>query len=277
MSSMTVNPTAIALAAPFLRSLSSARQIFSLYPDGHPNRQEVLRDLITHVQALHASMHGDPTFFVARHSIYLGSSLLSRESLSLFRLVEAMEREGIEACGFTLSTTEQDLAELVKLIDGHRPLAERLGGIQLNHMSLPVLGEEAGEHDLSDLRRAYAMGLEVLRQTALRVSSGKPVDLSAATNVVEKLATEVAMEPSSALLLTTVKSYDEYTYYHMLNVGLLAVSLGQALGLRRDQIVTLGLAGLLHDVGKVHMPEDVLLHVGKLSEEQWRIVQKHPV
>ncbi|MBW3620831.1 MAG: HD domain-containing protein [Actinobacteria bacterium] len=273
----TPSPVSIGLAGPVLRSLSSARQIFALYPSGHPHRREALRELLTAVRALQAAMGTDPALIVARHSIYLGPTLLSRESLSLFRLVDALERAGVVSLEFTTATTEDDLGQLVQLVEGERPLAERLGGIRCNRLLPPEDDGDASDVDLTDLRRAYAMGLEVLRETAVRVSSGKPVDLASATAVVEQLTDEVANAPANALLLTTVKSYDEYTYYHMLNVGLLSIALGQAIGLRRDQVVSLGLGGLLHDVGKVHMPEDVLFHVGKLSEEQWRIVQKHPV
>jgi hypothetical protein len=74
-----------------------------------------------------------------------------------------------------------------------------------------------------------------------------------------------------------VKSYDEYTYYHMMNVCILSLALGQAIGLRQDQVATLGLGALLHDVGKVRVPREILQHDGALSEEQWRIIQRHPV
>lgn len=273
----TPSETAVALVRPLLRSLSSARQIYGLYPAGHPNRGEVIREIRDGMRALQASVKDHPTLFVTRHSFYLGPTLLARESLSLFRLVDAFERAGVSAVEFTSEATEADIDGLIHLVHGDRPLSERIGGIFINRIRPAVSGEGVTEVDLTDLRRAYAMGLEVLRETALRVAAGETVDLDAATSVVERLADEVATDPANALLLTTLKSYDEYTYYHMLNVGLLSITLGQAIGLRRDQVVSLGLGGFLHDVGKVHMPEDVLFHVGRLSEEQWRIVQKHPV
>jgi len=61
------------------------------------------------------------------------------------------------------------------------------------------------------------------------------------------------------------------------NVCLLSVALGQLVGLRRDQILVLGLGGLLHDIGKVLVPTEVLTGTGRLDEEQWRLVQRHPV
>jgi HD-GYP domain-containing protein (c-di-GMP phosphodiesterase class II) len=192
-------------------------------------------------------------------------------------LIEAFEAVEVVTVELTADTTEQDLDGLLRLLRGERPLAERIGGIVLNRIRPTLLVDEVTDVDLSGVRRAYARGLEVMRDNGQRVASGTTVDLEAATGVVERLADEVAAEPASALLLTTIKSYDEHTHYHLLNVGLLSIALGRALGLRRDQVISLGLGGLLHDIGKVHMPTDVLFHVGRLSEEQWRIVQRHPV
>jgi hypothetical protein len=87
----------------------------------------------------------------------------------------------------------------------------------------------------------------------------------------------VIADPSAALLLTTVKSYDEYTYYHMVNVCILSLAIGHAVGLGREQVVALGMGGLLHDVGKITVPRDILQQAGPLSEEQWRLVHRHPI
>src|SRR5207249_8050671 len=95
--------------------------------------------------------------------------------------------------------------------------------------------------------------------------------------VVQELSDQIVRDPTQALMLATVRSHDEYTYYHMLNVCLLSIALGYAVGLDQDQILALGLGALLHDVGKVNVPVDVLQHVGALSPEQWRMIQRHPV
>ena len=275
MSTDQPSQRALAVMRPLLRTLSSARQVYALYPAGHPNRLEVIRNLLALVRDLQDASDEPPVIFATRHSFYLGASLLARESLSLFRLVESFERSGIEAVELLPGVAEDDIDALILMILGEAPLRELVGGVAINRLS-PVAAQPI-QMDLTELRRAYASGLEVLRETAMRVAAGEAVDLDGATSAVEQLADEVMHDPAHALLLTTIKSYDEYTYYHMVNVALLSIAMGQAIGLRRDQIISLGLGGLLHDVGKIELPEDVLLHVGKLSEEQWRLIQQHPV
>jgi len=116
-----------------------------------------------------------------------------------------------------------------------------------------------------------------MRDTAARVAGGDPANIQAAGRLTERLADQVIADPSEALLLTTVKAYDEYTCYHMVNVGILCLAIGQAIGLARDKVVALGMGGLLHDVGKIRVPREILNQVGPLSEEQWRIIHRHPV
>jgi HD-GYP domain-containing protein (c-di-GMP phosphodiesterase class II) len=101
--------------------------------------------------------------------------------------------------------------------------------------------------------------------------------MDATVRLTEHLAELISEDPAQALLLTTVKSYDEYTYHHMVNVCILSLALARAIGLSHEQSIALGIGGLLHDVGKVKVPREVLQHDGLLNEEQWRLIQHHPV
>jgi HD-GYP domain-containing protein (c-di-GMP phosphodiesterase class II) len=260
-----------------LRTMSAALQTYRLYPPGHPNRTEAVRTMQEHARRMLERSGEPPVLFVTRHSFYVGPTLLSRESLALGKLIESFEGAGVEAVEFLWGSGELDIDGLAGILVGERPFSPELQGIALNRVR-PVLDQvEEDTRELSELLRSYSLGLEVLRDTAARVTAGQAVDLAGARRVIERLATQVAGDPSHALLVTAVKSYDEYTYYHMMNVCILSIALGHAIGLRQDQVATLGLGALLHDVGKVRVPREILQHVGALSEEQWRIVQRHPL
>jgi hypothetical protein len=101
--------------------------------------------------------------------------------------------------------------------------------------------------------------------------------MDATVRLTEHIADLIASDPAQALLLTTVKSYDEYTYHHMVNVCILSLAIARAIGLTREHTIMLGIGGLLHDVGKVKVPAEILQHDGALDEEQWRVIQQHPV
>jgi HD-GYP domain-containing protein (c-di-GMP phosphodiesterase class II) len=77
--------------------------------------------------------------------------------------------------------------------------------------------------------------------------------------------------------LTALKDHDEYTYAHCVNVSVLSVSIGQALGLPRQALADLGVAALLHDIGKVAVPGEVLRKPAKLTPDEWGFIRRHPL
>lgn len=278
MSSNRPQSQTVAVARGLLRALSAALQTFVLYPDGHPNRRETVRDLTDRARELLSN--GEVVLFLAKGSFYLGPVLLAQESISLARLVKAFEEAGIEAVELLPGIQEEDLDGLVAILMGEAPAgggAHRSSTIMINRVR-PTMGEEdERQRDMTALFRSYATGLELLREGAVRVASGESIDLESTRTIVEELVDQIQRDPVQALLVTTVKSYDEYTYYHMVNVAMLSIALGFAVGLDREQVVLLGIGGLLHDVGKVKISKEVLEHPGALSEEQWRLIQRHPV
>lgn len=269
------NAQAVTAARGLLRGLSGALQTYLLYPSGHPNRREAVQELAERARTLVRNREGDAVLFRARGSFYLGPSLLASESISLSRLLRAFEETEIEAVEFLRKVDESDVDMLVRILMGERGLTP--AGLVVNRVR-PSLGrEDERQREIANLFRTYATGLELLREAAAKVASGERIDLEGTRNIVEDLADQIQSDPIQALLVTTIKSYDEYTYYHMVNVAMLSIALGFAVGLDREQVVLLGVGGLLHDVGKVKISKDVLDHPGSLSEEQWRLIQRHPV
>jgi HD-GYP domain-containing protein (c-di-GMP phosphodiesterase class II) len=77
------------------------------------------------------------------------------------------------------------------------------------------------------------------------------------------------------MALTTIKNFDEYTFNHSLNVGILTLAMGQRLGFDKKNLVKLGTAGLLHDIGKVEINKDLLYKPGKLTAPEWDRLKLH--
>jgi HD-GYP domain-containing protein (c-di-GMP phosphodiesterase class II) len=274
MTETTFPAAAVGEIRGFLRTLASARQVYGLYGADHPNRAELARRLLAHAQRLREALGRDPVLYTARRRFYLERTLLAWESLTLHRLAEAFEAAGVESVEILPHTTGDDMDALARLLTGETEARAALTGIRINRAGPGADDEGLG---LAELLNTYAAGLELLRDTAARLLAGQPADMDATQRLMEHLADQVAANPAQALLLTTVKSYDEYTYHHMVNVCILSLALGQVLGLHRDQVLSLGTGGLLHDVGKVRVPQEILQHGGPLSEEQWRVIRRHPV
>lgn len=266
----------ISIVRELLRAMSSGRQVYTLYPGGHPKRLEAAREMRDLIIGLREERAGDPVLFVTDGNFYLGPTLLAWESLTLYRLAQSFAEAGVQSLEFLPEPSEAEMDSLLRLLSGEPAARDELLTVSVNRAG-PGTPPGTAEASMTELLRSYAAGLDLLRQTAARLLSGRPADLDATLRLTEHLADLIAADPAQALLLTTVKSYDEYTYHHMVNVCCLSLALARALGLSREQAVVLGIGGLLHDVGKVKVPSEILQHDGTLDEEQWRLIQRHPV
>lgn len=108
------------------------------------------------------------------------------------------------------------------------------------------------------------------------VGTGGSLPLLEAYGVVRSLS--LAMHGGQAMVvpLLQLKDFDQYTTTHSINVSVLTMALGEFLGLGTSAVRAFGLAGLLHDLGKVRIPREILVKPGKLTAEERTIVEAHP-
>jgi len=145
--------------------------------------------------------------------------------------------------------------------------------------------EAGGEHDqregegdeaLERAKRTYAHGVAVARDVVQGVRMGRAPNTRRLKRAVQLLVDQVLENELSITGLTTLRDYDEYTFTHSVNVCIFAVALGRRLGLQRVQLYDLGLAALLHDIGKARIDLDILNKDAALDDSEWRRMQAHP-
>jgi HD-GYP domain-containing protein (c-di-GMP phosphodiesterase class II) len=133
------------------------------------------------------------------------------------------------------------------------------------------------QRERAKARQVYWRAMVGTRRVVLRArSTGRP-DLRHAKRVVQPIVDSVMKTEFSLVGLTALKDHDEYTYAHCVNVSVLSVGMGQALGLPRQALADLGVAGLLHDLGKMSVDGNVLRKPGALSAEEWAQMRRHPI
>ncbi len=122
-----------------------------------------------------------------------------------------------------------------------------------------------------------ARSAQAMRELFGEARLGKAIDTGACSTLVNEVAESIDRNPDAFRSLARLKSADEYTYMHSVTVCALMVSLGKELGMDEGQCREAGLAGMLHDLGKALMPQDVLNKPGKLTPEEFDIIKQHPV
>ena len=125
-------------------------------------------------------------------------------------------------------------------------------------------------------KTAYMMALDTVKDVAEKASKGVAGVLKA-RRLAQNIVDMIHEDRSLILGLATIQEYDDYTYTHSVNVSLLATCLGKQLGLSNVILEHLSVCGLFHDLGKVGVPRDIILKQGKLDDDEWDMVQSHPL
>jgi putative nucleotidyltransferase with HDIG domain len=107
--------------------------------------------------------------------------------------------------------------------------------------------------------------------------AGEQPDPGTARKMIDGLARLVTQDRTSLMALTALKKYDNYTFTHMVNVSALAMAQARSLNLDGALLREFGFAALMHDIGKVHTPLEVLNKPGKLTKEEFDIMKRHVV
>jgi HD-GYP domain-containing protein (c-di-GMP phosphodiesterase class II) len=118
---------------------------------------------------------------------------------------------------------------------------------------------------------------EVTKKVLTDVRMGKTLDTSATKEVVNELVLTCLNSPNVFPNMTRLKDFDDYTFTHSLNVSIISIAIGRRLGKSPSELNLIGTAGIMHDLGKMKIPEKILNKPDKLTDEEFRIMKQHPV
>ena len=261
-------------AGVLLAALRRAATMHRLYGPRHPLAEESC--------AAAAAAASPPTGEARRvvltiidGGLYLDRWLLPAVSLSFDGFLQALQAHQIEALTFCPPVEAGDVAHLVATLNGGEAAGPPAGTILVNQA--PWTREQMQDWENTPSRSAYASSLHALRSMGLAIQKGEPLDMSQAANAVGSLLDLCVREPASSLLLSTMKSHHEYTFYHSVNTCILALALGRLAGFGDPDLVLLGMGAMLHDVGKLGVSPALLQHPGRLSPEQRAEIEQHPL
>ncbi len=139
----------------------------------------------------------------------------------------------------------------------------------------PIIRISYGE-ELARAQKIHLQATNAVKTVMRDVRLGQAIQLENVANVVEDI-TESVLRNSGALVgLSAIKDKDEYTFLHSVSVCTLMVTFAQSMGLDRDLIRLAGMGGLLHDTGKMKVPNNILNKPGRLTEAEFAIMRTHP-
>ncbi len=270
----------------FLTSFAQSLATMALYTEHHPARA---RAIDASFQQLKDLQRDDPTpqfSFLGHEVIY--RQLAVRE-LKDWEPGSRLANAGVQRLEFEAevareeyeSFLEEVLARIsLSAIDSSEARHARSSHIKFGAIGIRGEGRVLRpENDtIPTATISYALGeeAETVRWLHEEVATRGELPLLEAETVVRALSVAMHGESQVVLPLVQLKEYDEYTTTHSLNVAVLTMAIAEFLGLSAREVRAFGVAGLLHDLGKVRVPLEILNKPGKLTDEERVVIQKHP-
>ena len=268
----------------FLTAFAQALAAMTLYAGGHPARERAIDAAFQALRDLQAA-DPHPLFTFLGEEIVFGrlplkelrgwdwSSRLAAAGIQRLEFSEHVGRDEFEAF------LDEILARLtLAVIDTSEARQLRPAGIRYGAVGVrgDVDAEKQAPLPTVSINYSLAEETETLRWLQEEVKGTGSLPLIEAESVVRSLA--VAMHSGRQLMipLLQLKEFDQYTTTHSLNVAVLAMALAEYMGLGARDVRGFGMAGLLHDLGKIRIPIEVLTKPGRLTDDERQVMNRHP-
>lgn len=200
-------------------------------------------------------------------------------------LVREFKKRELGSMLFKSQIKSEDIKALIRACiaatfsqDPFTALEEKMADIRAISVGRLQKVVEEDSYDVKKMvKKTYFNAVSFTQGVMNKMKAGEKVNIKKAKRVVESMVDQILEEEQMLLGMTAIKDYDEYTYHHSVNVSILSVALGQRLGLNRRMLTELGMVSLFHDLGKMEIPNEVLNKPTNFTDDEWKIIRKHPV
>ncbi|HAK56428.1 MAG: HD-GYP domain-containing protein [Vicinamibacterales bacterium] len=276
----------IAIFDDLIRRLAAAVRGMHLYAPEHPLVIKNVTALHESYTALLASVPSIALGLVAGQ-IVVADMPLPKAAAALGDLVKRLEGAGIERITVDREVTIKELSDFLGALsslpirttenpDETEPPIPALPHIRVGRITEKHEGEGI-KADMAAIRQLYTDAVTGAEGVWDAATTGGTADLTAARTIVGDLAESATQNRSALVALTAMKSYDNYTFTHMVNVSILMMGQARALGIEGRLLREFGLAALMHDIGKVRTPAEILNKPEKLTDQEFGIMRRHVV
>ncbi len=269
------------LADELLRALAATLRAMQLYSKNHPIIARNIEALSGAIQLLHTFQPTIVIGLIAEEVIVDGVAVGKADDYGA--VVRRLKQLGIERITIDRGMTRSELTAFVEAVgtaeqraQGAEATFPTLTHIRIGRVSIgPRI--EGNVSDMAEIRRLYNDAVSAAETIWVSAATEHKPDATMARTMIDGLAQAVAQNRTALLALTTLKNYDNYTFTHMVNVSILTMGQARGLGIDGALLREFGLAGLMHDIGKVRTPAEILTKPDKLTDAEFVIMKRHVV
>jgi putative nucleotidyltransferase with HDIG domain len=264
-----------------LRRFASGVRAAQLYSADHPLLGRNVEGLLAALKAVQQQMPSIAIGIVGSQLV-VADTPMPKASSGMSELIKRLRDHDIERIAFDRGVTADEISAFVHAIAslgarGGNETSFNFPHIHVGRITADEKRDDGIGSDMAAIRQLYSNAVstaELVWESA--VTEGMP-DMPAALQAVDGLAEAVTQNRTALVALTAMKNYDNYTFTHMVNVSILTMGQARALGIEGRLLREFGLSALMHDIGKVRTPKEILNKPDKLTDPEFVIMRRHTV
>jgi putative nucleotidyltransferase with HDIG domain len=280
---MSTDPSArLAQYEEILRRVASGIRDAQLYAPEHPLVGRNVDGLLTALKPL-LHTHASVTLGVVENEFVVADTPLTKASSGMKDLIDRLRSNKVERISFERGVTADEVIGLmlgIARLSAKAPAAEpswQFPHIRVGRITSEEPGRDGIVSDMAAIRQLYSNAVSAAEAAWESAATEGTPDVPAALHAVEGLADAVTQNRTALVALTAMRNYDNYTFTHMVNVSILTMGQARALGIEGRLLREFGLSALMHDIGKVRTPKEILQKPERLTEQEFVIMRRHPV
>jgi len=149
--------------------------------------------------------------------------------------------------------------------------------LEMVEQTKPIITTSTLREELKKSKKVYKEANKIVSNIMNDARMGRQIEVERIEPVVGQMANSILRNKDALLSLCRIKNKDDYTFLHSVSVGALLIAFAHALDFNRTVIKQLGVGGMLHDIGKTKVPNEILNKPGKLTDEEFAIMKSHVV
>ena len=274
-------PTRLLLYEELLRRFASGVRAAQLYAADHPLLGKNVEGLLTALRSLHPH-NPSVAIGIVGNQLVVADTPMPRASAGMAELIKRLREHEIERIAFDRGITPDEVTAFIHAIAslGNKGAAEQppqFPHIHVGRINADEKRDDGIGSDMAAIRQLYSNAVSVAQTVWESATVEGMPDVPAALQTVEGLAEAVTQNRTALVALTAMRNYDNYTFTHMVNVSILTMGQARALGIEGRLLREFGLSALMHDIGKVRTPKDILNKPDKLTDDEFVIMRRHTV
>jgi HD-GYP domain-containing protein (c-di-GMP phosphodiesterase class II)/roadblock/LC7 domain-containing protein len=278
--------------AKVVAQLTAAVTNIGLYSAAHPQVGQYV-DKTYAVLAGLLQARPEVTVMLVGDDLVAEGKPLAAESAYVANFIRILRRKSVERVTFVAGLPRAELQGFISdLAMSDAASIKTTGCIKLGRVELRVKqagpgagagageahswgGEDAPPEVIEELVKLTTVELDELKDVYLRIKKHKQIDVKSVDGMVRRFIKGFREEVNPLRLLASLKSSHEYTFTHVVNVGILTMAQAESVGFMGDHLHAIGVASFLHDIGKLFVPEEIMNKKGKLDQNERQVIETH--